>query len=83
MLVVPFNHDQPDNAMRIARLGVGRSLVRKQYTAKRVAAELNQLLSNPEYARKAAEIGQVVKSENGASAAADAIESALGSTPSL
>lgn len=83
MLVVPFNHDQPDNAMRITRLGVGRSLARRQYNAKRVAAELNQLLSNPEYARKAAEVGQVVKSENGARAAADAIESALKGAPSL
>lgn len=83
MLVVPFNHDQPDNAMRITRLGVGRSLARRQYNAKRVAAELNQLLSNTEYARKAAEVGQVVKSENGARAAADAIESALKGAPSL
>lgn len=83
MLVVPFNHDQPDNAMRITRLGVGRFLPRKQYNAKRVAAELSRLLSNPEYARKAAEVGRVVKSENGARAAADAIESALKSASSL
>ncbi|HEX8493237.1 MAG TPA: glycosyltransferase [Pyrinomonadaceae bacterium] len=77
MLVVPFNHDQPDNAMRIARLGVGRSLTRNHYKAKRVAAELNQLLSEPRYARKAAAVGQVVRSEDGARAAADAIESIL------
>ncbi len=77
MLVVPFNHDQPDNAMRIARLGVGRSLVRKKYKARRVAAELDKLLSEPAYAQKAAQIGRIVRSEDGASAAADAIESAL------
>lgn len=77
MLVVPFNHDQPDNAARIVRLGVGRTLARTKYKAKRVAAELNQLLNTPGYARKAAEVGRIVRSEDGAQAAADAIESAL------
>lgn len=77
MLVVPFNHDQPDNAMRITRLGVGRTLARTKYKAKRVAAELNQLLSEPGYAKKAAEVGRIVSSEDGAQQAADAIESAL------
>ncbi|MBD0327015.1 MAG: glycosyltransferase [Pyrinomonadaceae bacterium] len=77
MLVVPFNHDQPDNAMRIARLGVGRSLARKKYHARRVAAELDKLLSEPAYAQKAAEVGRIVKSEDGARVASDAIETAL------
>lgn len=77
MLVVPFNHDQPDNAMRVARLGVGRSLAKKKYRARRVAAELDKLLNDPGYAQKAAEIGRIVRSEDGAGAAADAIESVL------
>jgi MGT family glycosyltransferase len=77
MLVVPFNHDQPDNAMRITRLGVGRTLAKTKYKAKRVAAELNQLLSEQGYARKAAEVGRIVSSEDGAQAAADSIESML------
>lgn len=82
MLVVPFNHDQPDNAMRIARLGVGRSLARKKYKAPRVAAELEELLSKASYAEKATEAGRTVKSENGARASADAIESMLSSVSS-
>jgi MGT family glycosyltransferase len=76
-LVVPFNHDQPDNAMRIARLGAGRALARTKYKAQRVAAELDKLLNEPGYAKKAAEVGRVVAGEDGASAAADAIESVL------
>lgn len=76
-LVVPFNHDQPDNAMRIARLGVGRSLALKKYKARRVAAELDELLNKPSYAKRAAAVGRIVNSEDGARAAADAIESAL------
>ncbi|HEX7998097.1 MAG TPA: glycosyltransferase [Pyrinomonadaceae bacterium] len=77
MLVVPFNHDQPDNAMRIARLGVGRSLSRKKYRARRVASELDKLLNEPAYAQKAAGVGRIVKAEDGARATCDAIEAAL------
>lgn len=83
VLVVPFNHDQPDNAMRVARLGVGRSLKRKKYKAARVAAELHELLSKPDYARKAAEAGRIVSSEDGARAAADAIETMLKNVASV
>jgi rhamnosyltransferase subunit B len=77
VLVVPFNHDQPDNAARIARLGAGRTISRKQYKAERVAAELDKLLNEPRYAQKAAEVGRTVRSEDGAGAAADAIEAML------
>ncbi len=33
MLVVPWAHDQPDNAARLARLGVSRTVPRNGYTA--------------------------------------------------
>jgi MGT family glycosyltransferase len=77
VLIVPFNHDQPDNAARIARLGAGRALARKKYKARRVAAELDKLLNEPHYAQKAAEVGRTVRSEDGAGAASDAIEAML------
>ena len=35
MLVVPFAHDQPDNAARVRRLGVARVLSRRAYRAAR------------------------------------------------
>jgi UDP:flavonoid glycosyltransferase YjiC (YdhE family) len=73
-LVVPFNHDQPDNAYRLARLGVSRTLSRKKYTVPSVVRELDRLLSDESYALKAAEIGRQVRIENGASRAADEIE---------
>src|SRR5262249_27385677 len=44
MLVVPFAHDQPDQAARIARAGIGRRLARPQYESARVARELDRLL---------------------------------------
>jgi UDP:flavonoid glycosyltransferase YjiC (YdhE family) len=63
--------------MRIARLGVGRSLSRKKYHARRVASELDKLLNEPAYAQKAAGVGRTVKAEDGARATCDAIEAAL------
>jgi UDP:flavonoid glycosyltransferase YjiC (YdhE family) len=79
MLVMPFGGDQYDNAARIDRLGVGRTIMRRQYTAARAALELEQLLENPGYREKAADLGRCVQSENGVSAACDAIEEQLSS----
>lgn len=77
MLVVPFAHDQFDNAARVTRLGVARTLSRKAYRAERVAAELGALLNHPGPARLAAEIGARVRAERGVALACDAIEQAL------
>ena len=71
---MPFNHDQPDNAYRVERLGVSRTLRRSKYRAANAARELNRLLMDESYARKAAAVGREVSSENGAGNAADAIE---------
>jgi UDP:flavonoid glycosyltransferase YjiC (YdhE family) len=78
MLVVPFAHDQPDNAARVRRLGVARVLGRSSYRAGRVAAELRRLLEAPRYAQRAGAVGKEVRAEDGAAAAADALEGLLG-----
>ena len=76
-LVVPYAHDQADNAARVTRMGVARTLPRHRYTAARAAAELKELLDNPAYRQKAEEVGGRVRREDGASAAAAAIEEVL------
>lgn len=76
-IVVPYSHDQPDNAARVERLGTSRTITRKAYTAKRVTKELDKLLNNPNYRIKAAEIGQVIQQEDGVKVACDAIEKLL------
>lgn len=76
-LIVPYGNDQPDNAARVERLGTSRTIPRSQYTAARVAKELRELLENPQYANKAVEIGQIIRSENGMKVACDAIEHQL------
>jgi rhamnosyltransferase subunit B len=76
-LIIPFNHDQPDNAFRIARLGVGRTLSRSQYRAATAARELDKLLTDKGYMERAAVIGRQVQAEDGARTAADEIEKYL------
>jgi UDP:flavonoid glycosyltransferase YjiC (YdhE family) len=77
MLVMPYAHDQPDNAERLRRLGVARTITRQRYTPTRAAHELRQLLDNPAYSRRASEVGQKVRQEDGVWAACDALEGVL------
>ena len=76
-LIVPFAFDQSDNAEHARRLGTSRTLYRKNYLAPEVANELNELLRRPFYARKALEVSQQLKQEDGPGRAADLIEEVL------
>jgi rhamnosyltransferase subunit B len=76
-LVMPFSHDQFDNGARVARAGAGRVLPRAKYNAATATRELRALLEDESYTSRAKEIGKVVRSENGAASAADAIEEVL------
>jgi UDP:flavonoid glycosyltransferase YjiC (YdhE family) len=77
MLVVPWSHDQPDNADRVARLGAGRTLARTRFNARTAARELARLLGDPAHAARAAEAGRRVRAEDGVAAACAAIEALL------
>lgn len=46
-LLVPMAHDQPDNAARAIRLGIGTSVPLRQLTPARAAQALRKLLSSP------------------------------------
>jgi len=76
-LVVPFSHDQFDNGSRVARTGAGRWLARSKYNATTAARELRAMLTGESYTSRAVEVGRQVRSEDGAVAAADAIEEVL------
>jgi len=77
MLAVPYGHDQPDNAFRVTSLGVARTVRPAAYRERRVARELDLLLTDGSYRVRAAEIAATVRAEGGAKAAADAIEGVL------
>ncbi len=49
-LTMPMGFDQPDNATRLQRLGVGSWVVRKKFTGERVAEALNELLASEKVA---------------------------------
>ena len=76
-LVMPYSHDQPDNAARLERLGTSRTIPRKNYSASRVVKELHELLDNPRYTTNAAGIGRIVQAENGVWGACNEIEKQL------
>ena len=80
-LIVPFAFDQSDNAEHARRLGASRTLYRNSYRASRVERELRELLERPEYRRKAVEISNKLKQEDGPARAADLIENVHGPTP--
>ena len=77
MLVVPWAHDQPDNAERLRKIGVGRWVERRSYSARVAAAELKKLLDRPSYRQRAEEIGAAVRAEDGERVACEIIEQML------
>jgi len=77
MLVIPFAHDQFDNADRVCRLGVARQITRHRYTAKRAAAELAPLLADVRYRETAGHLAARLQTDPGVATACAAIEDVL------
>jgi UDP:flavonoid glycosyltransferase YjiC (YdhE family) len=74
MLIMPFSHDQPDNARRMLRLKVGRVMQRSRYTPWRVARRLKKMLAEPLLAKRAESVAKQLAKENGVRTACDALE---------
>jgi UDP:flavonoid glycosyltransferase YjiC (YdhE family) len=74
MLIMPFSHDQPDNARRMRRLKVAQVIQRSNYTPKRVARRLKAMLDAPKLAQRAKTVAQQLSKENGVRTACDALE---------
>jgi rhamnosyltransferase subunit B len=62
-LVTPMSHDQPDNAARLMRLGVARSLPQRHLTTKKLVGALDWLLSDREYGIRAHWVSQWFKGQ--------------------
>ncbi|MDQ2745816.1 MAG: glycosyltransferase [Acidobacteriota bacterium] len=73
-LIMPYSHDQPDNAARCVRLGTARTIARGKYTAESAAKELRGILSDVNYKAKAVQASVIVNAEHGTKIACDAIE---------
>ena len=74
MLIMPYSHDQPDNARRMERIGVARVIQRSQFKAWRVARRVRSMLDDPECAEQAKNAAEEVAKENGVKTACDALE---------
>jgi rhamnosyltransferase subunit B len=72
-LVIPFAHDQFDNADRVRRLGCGRILRRTRLSERLLARELEALLASEGIAATAREEGRLVRDERGAAHAAEVL----------
>lgn len=77
MLVMPYSHDQPDNARRVRQLGVAEVLPRNRYKAEAAAQLIEKLLAGNQYVTRAAAAAAKIAEENGTAAACDALESAV------
>jgi UDP:flavonoid glycosyltransferase YjiC (YdhE family) len=77
MLIMPYSHDQPDNARRMRRLGVARVIKRDNYTPVRVAHKLESILEDPRYLHRAESFARRLANEDGTKAACDALEELL------
>jgi len=74
MLIMPYSHDQPDNARRMRRLGVAKTIERRHYQAKHAARLIKSLLSTPTYCEQARAAASVIAAEDGLRSACDAIK---------
>lgn len=77
-LVMPMSFDQPDNALRLARLGVARWLSPARFTSDRVASALGDLLENPSVAHATREYRDRIGRANGLSLACALLEREAG-----
>jgi UDP:flavonoid glycosyltransferase YjiC (YdhE family) len=79
MLIMPYSHDQPDNARRMKRMGVARVIQRSNYKPWRVARRVRAMLAEPEFEARARAAAEEVAREDGVKTACDALEK-LGAT---
>lgn len=69
-LITPVGFDQPDNARRVARLGVARGIAFEKLTPDAMTAALRKLLTLPFYGANAAAAARTVTAEEHAQRAA-------------
>jgi len=74
MLIMPYSHDQPDNARRMRRLGAGRTILRSNYKPWRVTRALRAMLGMPSLAESAQSAARQIAKENGVETAVNALE---------
>ncbi len=76
-LIMPYANDQPDNAARCRRNGLGEVVPRDTYNAKTAAAMISKILADPGYKQRSFQASRIIAAERGTLTACDAIEDVL------
>lgn len=76
-LIMPYSHDQPDNAARCRRIGVAKIIRRDEYDAVSASKAIAAILADSSYADNARNAAGIVGSEGGTAAACNEIETAI------
>jgi UDP:flavonoid glycosyltransferase YjiC (YdhE family) len=74
MLIMPYSHDQPDNARRMQRQRVARVIEKKSYTPASVAKKLKSMLNDAGFAAQSNFVAQQLAREDGVRTACNALE---------
>jgi rhamnosyltransferase subunit B len=74
-VVMPLSHDQPDNALRLRRLGVGRTLKPNKFRGPALARTLEELWNDPQTAPACATVAKRLKADDVLATACSVIES--------
>jgi UDP:flavonoid glycosyltransferase YjiC (YdhE family) len=72
--VTPFNHDQPDNAERVRRLGAGYVTPAGSLTTRRMVHQLRRLLESSTVAGRCRELASQINGQQAISDSCDLIE---------
>jgi UDP:flavonoid glycosyltransferase YjiC (YdhE family) len=78
MIIMPYAHDQADNAWRAHRLGVSEVLPRRRYRTRQLSRLLQRILNSPRRAEACQRAACNMAKEHGADSAADSILRVLG-----
>jgi rhamnosyltransferase subunit B len=73
-VIMPMSLDQPDNALRVERLGVGAQILPKAYQAENVARVIRKVLTDPLFAERARSYADRVNGPASIASACDWIE---------
>jgi rhamnosyltransferase subunit B len=82
MLIMPYSHDQPDNARRMKRLGVAKVIQKADYAPEKVTRKVRAMLNDPKLAQNAAAVAEQLRNEDGVKTACDALEGLYRRRPS-
>ncbi|MES2604468.1 MAG: nucleotide disphospho-sugar-binding domain-containing protein [Pseudomonadota bacterium] len=76
-LIMPMAHDQPDNLLRLQRLGAGDGLAPKHFKAPAVAAKLQALLGDEQVLARCRELQQLISTAHPLDTACELLEANL------